>query len=82
MDKRQLELLKDVIENVIHPIIFHPNPKYDRGYEVYFINLQNALDYNYTIDGSNTFPKDFMTGEPIVTYNSPEEIVKDGWRLD
>ena len=78
----QVKVLKEVIFKANYPIVFHPNPKYDRGDNCYFINFANVMDYNYTIDAYDGTPGYTTIGEHVVSYNSAEELVADGWRLD
>ena len=79
--------LRHILDTAIYPPFFRPNPKFGNEYELYFINYDNVMSDQLTIDGSNDTETALtsrytLKGEPVVTYRSVEELVADGWQLD
>ena len=78
----QLKTLDKVFMAAAYPIVFKNNPKYHIGWDTPFIALSDVMALNYIIRISKSYEDKSETNEIIVQYNSLEEIVNDGWRLD
>jgi hypothetical protein len=78
----QLKTLDQVFMAAAYPIVFKNNPKYDIGQNTAFIALSDIMNLNYILRKSKSYDDKSDQNEIIVQYNSLQDIVEDGWRLD
>lgn len=78
----QLKTLDQVFMDAVYPIVFKNNPKYDIGQNTAFIALSDIMNLNYILRKSKSYDDKSDQNEIIVQYNSLQDIVEDGWRLD
>ena len=84
---RDCVFFKSAFDSATHPLIIKSNPKYcDKlGGRLPYICYDDVMDYNYVI---KAYPKDGMPsftsteGDIVCKYDSIEDMVGDGWRLD
>lgn len=90
--ERQLRFLQEIFEKWMPQ-----TPAFKRNHQgvpkgmVPYICCSDVHDYNYRIrvipvsdflsDGEDRYEK-LENGEIIAEYNSPEDLVEDGWQLD
>ena len=88
--KREVRLFKQVYEDAMYAPYVRWNPKYKTGKfkgMTPYICIDDICDYKYVIcaipEAVATTPlHELHRRNVIVEYNSIEEMVADGWRLD
>ncbi len=84
---RECGYFKSAFDSATHPIILKSNPKYgDKLHGMLpYICYDDVMDYNCVI---KAYPKDGVPsfsstdGEVVCKYDSIEDMVGDGWRID
>ena len=91
----EIERFKEVYEDAMYAPLLRWNPKYeteDFAGMVPYICIKDICDYNYVVCAIPNVvvnkqlekgPLQEMSRRKVIAeYNSLEEMVKDGWRLD
>ena len=87
--ENEIKNLQAIFDKGLYAPYFKDNPRYPLGLGVAFIAYDDVMAMKYIIrtfevDGDNR-PSSYRseTTDPVVAqYNSIEELVADGWRLD
>ena len=82
----QIENLKRIFNDGALSPAFHPNQKYQvKGRGIIRIAYGDVMDYKYIIRYDKSFSSNSYwneNAEVIAEYESIENLVDDGWRLD
>ena len=81
----QAKNLERIFSNGSLSPVFKQNPKYPIKYGVPRIAYSDIMNYKFMIRHNKNFSENSFWNEDaevIVSYNSIEELVNEGWRLD
>lgn len=86
----QKKNLERIFADAIYPPIFKSNPKYCKDNftgAIPFISYDDVMNWKYIIRAGKSMENDVENYNAeecpiIIPYNSIEDLVNDGWRLD